>query len=203
MAQCGLAYDAIDRDITCAMLHAEKLARRPAGKYAWSPKLREAGLMARYWHLRLREIEYGYCLRTPILAIKTRLISLHLNLDDDLSSDATILKPRWKKAIKTLRDIRKNAFDHRTVHLHTTLAQYENMPSSSTIKDKIHRIKCLINIESMRKPFREIQSAITTGHRSGLSKLFVPSGVKNKKMAARVCDPDGTPPRPLDRHGKI
>ncbi|KAI2502680.1 hypothetical protein MHU86_11805 [Fragilaria crotonensis] len=50
--QCKESFDAIDRDVTRGMLHAEKQARRPSGKYAWSPKLREAGLTARYWHLR-------------------------------------------------------------------------------------------------------------------------------------------------------
>ena len=33
------SYDAIDRDVTCAMLSAEKAAKRPTGKYVWSPKL--------------------------------------------------------------------------------------------------------------------------------------------------------------------
>jgi hypothetical protein len=60
--QCKSGYDAINRDITRAMLHAEKCAKRPAGKYSWSPKLRETGLLTRYWHLQLREIEHGYCL---------------------------------------------------------------------------------------------------------------------------------------------
>jgi hypothetical protein len=95
MTQCALGYDAIDCDITRAMLHADELARRPSGKYAWSPKLRKAGLLARYWRLCLREVEHGHCLRAPILAIKTRLKSLKLNIvDDDLSDDANIIKPR-------------------------------------------------------------------------------------------------------------
>ena len=38
------SYDAIDRDVTRAMLSAEKAAKRPTGKYVWSPKLREHGL---------------------------------------------------------------------------------------------------------------------------------------------------------------
>lgn len=38
-AKCKLSFDAIDRDVTRAMLHAEIEARRPAGKYAWSPML--------------------------------------------------------------------------------------------------------------------------------------------------------------------
>ena len=33
------SYDAIDRDVTRAMLSAEKAAKRPTGKYVWSPKL--------------------------------------------------------------------------------------------------------------------------------------------------------------------
>ena len=45
------------------MLHAEKEARRPAGKYERSPKLCEAGLLARYWHLRLRDERILLCLR--------------------------------------------------------------------------------------------------------------------------------------------
>ena len=49
--QCKSGYDAINRDITRVMLHAEKCAKRPGGKYSWSPKLREAGLLTRYWHL--------------------------------------------------------------------------------------------------------------------------------------------------------
>jgi hypothetical protein len=48
-AQCKVRFDAIVRGVTKVMLHAEKQTRCPAGKYAWSPKLREAGLIARYW----------------------------------------------------------------------------------------------------------------------------------------------------------
>jgi hypothetical protein len=33
------SYDAIDRDVTRAMLSTEKAVKRPTGKYVWSPKL--------------------------------------------------------------------------------------------------------------------------------------------------------------------
>ena len=52
---CKQNFDAIDRDVTRGMLHAERQAKRPSGKFAWSPKLREAGLLAHYWNLRLQE----------------------------------------------------------------------------------------------------------------------------------------------------
>ena len=69
--QCKASYDVIDRDITRAMLHAEKEAKRPSGKYAWSPKLREAGLLARYWHLRLKALDSGK--PSNVLSAITRL----------------------------------------------------------------------------------------------------------------------------------
>ena len=44
----------------------------------------------------------------------------------------------------------------------------------------------------MRKPFRAIHSMVTPLRGGGLSKLFVPSGIKNKKVAAKYCEPDGS-----------
>ena len=76
--QCKIAIDVIDRDITRAVLHAEKEAKRPAGKYAWSPKLREAGLLARYWHLRLREIDSASVLSHALASQASHWGSEHL-----------------------------------------------------------------------------------------------------------------------------
>jgi hypothetical protein len=186
---CQMEFDAIDRDITRAMLHAEKLAKRPSGKYAWSSKLREAGLVTRYLPLRPREVEHHCNFRASILALKTRLHFLNFSVADDLSSDISIIKPRWKSALKALRIVRTNASDHRNVHLHTTLAHYENMESSADVKKKVQRIKCLINVERMRKPFRQVHTALSSSRGKGVSKLFFPSGIK--KVAARFSTPDG------------
>ena len=198
VSQCKLRFDAIDRDVTRAMLYAEKQSRRPAGKYAWSPKLREAGLLARYWNLRLREIDRGICLRVPISALSKRLRKLGLSVIDDHTSDAPTVKSRWKDAIKELKTIRSLAYDHRAVHLASTLSYYENLTGDdenydeAAIKEKIKRIKRLLNVESMRKPFRTIHASISSFQSGGLSKLFVPVRVKNSKVAARFCNPDGT-----------
>ncbi len=81
--QCKESYDVIDRDITRAMLHAEKEAKRPAGKYAWSPKLRESGLLARYWNLRLAEMEKGTSMISALTRLKHRLQSLCISVVDD------------------------------------------------------------------------------------------------------------------------
>ena len=198
--QCKLCFDAIDRDMTRAMLHAEKAARRPAGKYAWSPKLREAGLKARYWHLRFREISSHLCLRHALASLMVRIKSLHINVSDDFIQDLVIIKKRWKEALVYLREVRNTAYDHRAVHLLGTLEVYRakefstseiQAGASKDNEEKIRRIARLINIESMRKPFRSIHASMTKYSAGGLSKLFIPSGVKNKNVAAKFCDASG------------
>ena len=92
--QCKACYDPIDRDVTRAMLHAEKRAKRPTGKYAWSPKLRELGLVTRYWHLRLKATEHGLDLRSAIRALATRIRELQIPLTDDLSLDNVTIKTK-------------------------------------------------------------------------------------------------------------
>jgi hypothetical protein len=59
LSQCKDSYDVLDRDITRAMLHAENCAKRHSGQFAWSPKLREAGLLTRYWRMLLTEVKKG------------------------------------------------------------------------------------------------------------------------------------------------
>ncbi len=66
LCQCKDNYDALDRDVTRAMLCAENCAKRHSGKFAWSPKLREAGLLTRYWRMRLTEVQKAYCLRPSV-----------------------------------------------------------------------------------------------------------------------------------------
>ena len=44
----------------------------------------------------------------------------------------------------------------------------------------------------MRKPFRTINASISGSQSGGISKLFVPVGVKKPNIAARFCSSDGT-----------
>ena len=192
-------YDAIDRDVTRGMLHAEKRAKKPSGKYAWSPKLREAGLLARYWHLRLREAEKGSSLCIALARLMQRIKSLNIVFDAHVHcTDIPELKLKWKAAQKLLRTVRDKAYDYRAVHLRSSLEQYLNLTfadeesGADENKTKIERIRRLINIENMRKPFRCIKSQVSPIHGGGLSKLFVPSGVKDKNVAAKYCEEDGS-----------
>ena len=198
LPQCKASYDAIDRDITRAMLHAEKEAKRPAGKYAWSPKLREAGLLARYWHIRLKALESGSSsLMYTLARLRHRISSLKIVLTDDLGSDTILVKTRWKAQLVNLKTIRNDAYDYRVVHLQATLATYEALDpqgpvSQAATKLKIQRITRLLNTERMRRPFRAIHTAVSTRRTTGLTKLFVPTKATNPKVAAKFCQPDGS-----------
>ena len=78
------------------------------------------------------------------------------------------------------------------------LEQYENLTfaadesGADKNKEKIRCIRRLLSTEKMRIPFHGIHSMVTPRHGSGISKLFVLSGIKNKKVAARYCNPDGS-----------
>ena len=110
------------------MLHAEKMAKKPSGKYAWSPKLREAGLLARYWHLRLREAEKGSSLSIALARLMQRIKSLNIVFDAHLHcNDVPELNLKWKAAQKLLRTVRDKAYDYRAVHLRSSLEQYLNL----------------------------------------------------------------------------
>ena len=60
-------------------------------------------------------------------------------------------------------------------------------------KDKVKRVKRIINTEGMRKPYRIIKSVMKTAPSGSLSKLFIPVSPKDPKVTARFCRaPDGS-----------
>jgi hypothetical protein len=89
------SYDAIDRDVTRAMLSAKKAAKRPTCKYVWSPKLREHGLLTRYRRLHLHELESGRQFRYQRKPLQARLDSFRILTEDDDSTDLPTVKARW------------------------------------------------------------------------------------------------------------
>jgi hypothetical protein len=195
-------YNSIDRDMTRAMLHAEKTARKPSGRYVWSPELRKHGLLTRYWRLRLRQAAAPHLqLSTQLHQLRTRLTQLNITLEDTNSNDATYLNKQWKTEQKNLRTVRKAAYDYRTLHMDRVIQQYQLAASLLSpddteglyeIRKKIKRVERIISNEQMRQPFRLIKSATKSNYAGGLTKLFVPTHATNKKAASRFSNPDGT-----------
>jgi hypothetical protein len=48
-----------DNDQGRAMKHSESVMARPKQKYSWSPELRNAGLLRRYWKIRERQLKHN------------------------------------------------------------------------------------------------------------------------------------------------
>jgi hypothetical protein len=72
------------------------------------------------------------------------------------------------------------------MHLHSTLTMYRALDPTGTDsiaanKAKIWRILQLLNTEQMRKSFWAIHFSMSSTRSVGLSKLFVPVGVKTTK----------------------
>jgi hypothetical protein len=195
-------YEAIDRDVTRGMLHAEKAAKKPSGKYVWSPELRKHGLLTRYWRLRLRKVTTGQpYLSLQIHQLRLRLSQLSIDVSDNDSNAISYITKQWKLELKNLQTIRKAAYEYRTIHLDRVIHQYQEQlsllppddtASISGIRKKIKRVERIISNEQMRKPFRIIQSATTPTHHGGLTKLFVPTHAINQKAASRFSNSDGT-----------
>ena len=196
-------YNSIDRDITRAMLHAEKVSKKPSGKYVWSPELRKHGLLTRYWRLRLRNSPTSKLfLNTQIHLLRLRIAKLNINLDDNDSNEITYLTANWKSELKNLRTVRKAAYTYRTIHMDRVIQQYQETASLLSpddsqglyeIRKKIRRVERIISNEQMRQPFRLIKASTKANPSTGgLTKLFVPTHVLNKKAASRFSNPDGS-----------
>jgi hypothetical protein len=130
------------------------------------------------------------------------ILGSHILTCDDDSNDLPTVKARWKAQLKLLREVKKEAFDHRVLHLESLLENKADLADGDSTetdkethaarKDKVKRVKRMINTEGMRKPYRIIKSAMKSAPSGGLSKLFVLVNPKDPKVAARFCDPDGS-----------
>ena len=87
------------------------------------------------------------------------------------------------------------------LHLESLLEKYKtdveegdstDKEAHAARKDKVKRVKRIINTEGMQKPYRIIKSVMKPAPSGSLSKLFVPVSSKLPKIAARFCDPDGS-----------
>jgi hypothetical protein len=101
-----------DRDQGRAMRYAEKSLTRKSQKYSWSPTLRNAGLICRYWHLRV----YGLRSHRDMAPSIFRLQNIIRQHDPDfmfpmqyavLSMEEVL--NQWKLARKELKLCQKNA----------------------------------------------------------------------------------------------
>jgi hypothetical protein len=169
-----------DRDQGRAMAHAESIVTKPRKPYSWSPKLRDAGIVYRYWRLRHREEKYNedYAATfdrieqlvqqtNPMFVLPLR--SLQLTKDQVTSN--------LNEAATHLRTCQKNSIELRFQSYADLLATYENDRNPDT-KKKSERNACIvrktIRSEQSRTMFQNIRSVVKPTETSSLNKLMLP-----------------------------
>ena len=139
------------------MKSAESKLQKPKKKFAWSPKLRNAGIIKRHWRLRLQEAQHkGH---HPLLLLTIRK---HLN-----------------KATKYLREQQKRATLNRFKTYHDLLATYSNdtnpitHPESNT---KAKKEKRTMKMEPLHNMFTKVRTTVKNifhSRSSGLNQVTI------------------------------
>jgi hypothetical protein len=170
-----------DRDQGRAMKSAEKSLRTHAPqKHFWSPILRNAGFLCRYWKLRLYSAQHKRDTSHTISRLQT-IIQQHdptyfFPLQNvDISAPDII--SHWKKAKKELKTCQQQARDLRYKSYEELLATYELDPSpESRRRSKI--VASTIRTEKCREMFMQIRLSAKPFQRNtgGLTSILIPSG---------------------------
>lgn len=173
-----------DVDQGRAMLHAEKcVGKKSFGKKNhWSPTLRNAGILCRYWRLRIQSrsvSDYSATFERLQQSAQQhdptfRLPSLGISMEpQELAQYLKEAKKHLAKCQKESRDLR-----HRTYN--ELLIRYENDNDPSTKSESTRRAKIVRNTmrsEETRANFRKIRMAAKPHNcqQNGLNSLMIPT----------------------------
>ena len=105
-----------DRDQGRAMRASESALRKPPQPYKWSAKLRNAGLLRRYWKFRHSEVQQNLCYSENIArleaAVRVHNQGFSFPYRDEILTIEEIRK-HYNKATKDLTKCQANAEGHR------------------------------------------------------------------------------------------
>ncbi len=121
--QVQIFLTAWDNDQGRAMKAAETSLQTKPKLYKWSPRLRNTGVVMRYWKLRLRELQYGHDYASTFCRWERQIqqYDLAFVLPHRLEALSIVdVRIHLNKSTKTLRQTQKDATD-----LHTS--NYEDL----------------------------------------------------------------------------
>jgi hypothetical protein len=158
-------YNALDRDITRAMLTAEKHCGGKTHSTPWSPTLTRAGKTVQYWNLRRKQIKFHFQYDESLMWLRTEY-----NIDDSDERDIDYIHEKLTEARATLAQIRKKARSTRDAHLQA-LAEQEG--KRHKMNPAIIATRILI-AERQQEIFRKLHFVLKRNQHSGLTRLKVP-----------------------------
>ena len=169
-----------DNDQGRAMQHAEMTLQIKPKPYKWSPKLRNAGVIMRYWKLRMREVTQN----ADYSETFSRWESMIRQYDSEFTlpeqgADLPLatIRLRLNESSKQLRTIQKHSLTYRQQSFDDMLLTYETDQNPSTKQESKRRAKIVrrtIMGESCRRIFANIRSMVKPGEYNPLSKIKVP-----------------------------
>ena len=160
-----------------AMLHAENQLRIPPRKYAWSPDLRKAGLLFRYWKSCLADFYQELDSYRTHASIQQRLQQHDRRYQLPSADDMTDVEIRHEisQAGAHLRKVRKTHLESRFKNLEELLAEYESDKDPLTREEswrKANIVSNTIRTEKIRTMFRKIGHAVKPKQSGGIKSSF-------------------------------
>ena len=176
--------EAWDRDQGRAMRHAESEVAKPRRPYAWSPELRNAGILKRYWRLRLKESSCPNAdyhdtimrLQDAVQQHDPKFLLPHLHQALSIPE----IRQHLNAATRQLHQTQKASIDNRFRAYQDLLAVYQSDQDADTQKEsqrKAKIVKRTIRHEKIRQMFRNIRVTVKgelPNQQSGIHQLKVP-----------------------------
>ena len=170
-----------DNDQGRAMATSEKQLSRPPQKYRWSPILRNAAIIRRYWKLRLREQTHPHSdysssfirWQEQVQVYDPTFVLPHLG--QPLSLEA--IRESFNSATRSFRRYQKQSVPLRFKAYEDLLEIYEDDTDPGTKAESRRKAKIVrrtLASETCRGVFRNIRQAVKPSETSSLSKLLIP-----------------------------
>ncbi|KAI2499411.1 hypothetical protein MHU86_15056 [Fragilaria crotonensis] len=187
------ALEKWDQDQGRAMRHAEASLSKPPKPYAWSPTLRNAGIVYRYWRLRLSATKHNLDYSTTFDRMET-LVRQHdstfeLPLRKLAHLQSQEVQTHLNSAQKHLRECQRRAGDIRFKSYLDLLATYVNDGDTHTQKDSLRKAKIVQNTiksERTKVMYANIRRVVKPEQHGGLNRVLVPRHRRHTESNAEL-----------------
>ena len=170
-----------DRDQGRAMKHAENaLGSVRLKKHYWSPVLRNAGILCRYWNIRIKEKTEHRNMSDSITRLQTMIQQRNPSFsfpsqNEDLPTK--VMMENWKHAKQALKKLQKESRELRYRCYNELLEAYEYDSYNPESKRKAKIVKSTIRTEKCREMYRQIRLSVKPieENAGGIKSILLPA----------------------------